>query len=562
MPQDLITLKKIALSLNEKIAGAKVNKITEPSLSEIDIAIYKQGVSRLIMNLSANFCRVSLSYKEKPNPEVCPNFCMLLRKHLTGAEIEKVEIANDDRIIAVTFINYNDFKDAVRYTLFSEIMGKHSNLFLVKDGLILGSLKSTPQDLDSKRVTLVGAQYKFPDNTGKISIFSPDAKGVFLASNGESLDKYILNNFYDFSPKTAGEIAYRISNSLSVYDGEKAYKIALDFSNLNASPVTINDGKMKDFFFTDYISILGERNKFDSIISAMESVYGSAEENSDIKTKRNNLLTYINSQEKKFTKRIAVLTETIISANTLEKYKLYGELITSQMYLIKKGQEKVALTNYTDNGAETVEVSLDSTLSPQQNAQKYFKIYKKKQNAIKQSEIQLEDARRELEYIKSIRFSIENAITLQDFDEIKQELIYLGLIKTQSSKNKNKKSLPLGFIKYEINGVSVLVGKNNVQNDRLLSISDRNDLWFHVKNYHSCHTILKSSDDINNDIIKTVAEICAFYSEASQGVKVEVDYTLRKFVKKQGGKNLGAVYYTDQKSLLVNPNKHQEFIIK
>ncbi len=560
MPQDLITLKKIARSLNEEISGAKVNKITEPSSSEINIAIYKQKVSRLVINCSANFCRVSLSDKEKPNPEVCPNFCMLLRKYLTGAEITKVEIASDDRIIAISFKNYNDFKDAVTYVLYAEIMGKYSNLFLVFNGVILGSLKSSPQDLDGKRIILVGAPYKFPDNIGKISIFSSNAKAIFLACNFDGLSKIILNNFYDFSPKTANEIAYRITNNLSVYDGEQAYKIALDFINSDLSPVTVNDGKNNDFFFTDYLSISGERTNFSSIISAMESIYDKAEDLSFIKAQRNALLTYTHQQEKKLSKRISVLSETIVSSQNLENYKLYGELITSQMYLIKKGQESAKLTYYTENGAEIIEVLLDNMLTPQQNAQKYFKIYKKKQNAIKQSTIQLENVKKDLDYIKSIKFSIENAYSKQDFEEIKQELIYLGLIKTQTIKNKNKKNLPLGFIKYEINGNQVLVGKNNVQNDRLLTLCDRNDVWFHVKNYHSCHVILKSSDKINDNLKQVVAEICAFYSEASSGVKVEVDYTLRKFVKKQGGKNLGAVYYTDQQSLLVTPNKHEQYL--
>ncbi len=556
MPQDLVTLKKVAQSLNEKIVGAKVNKITQPSNSEINIAIYKQGVSRLIINLSANFCRVSISNKEKPSPEVCPNFCMLLRKHLSGAEIKSVSISNDDRIILISFINYNDFKDAVIYSLYAEIMGKHSNLFLVKDGLILGSLKSAPQDLDGKRVTLTGAQYKFPENTGKISILQDGAKKVFLLANGENLSKIILNNFYDFSPKTATEIAYRINQKLPIYDGEKAYKIAIDFINLPLSPVAKNN----DFFFTDYLSITGEKTEFSNIIDAMESVYYSAEDDSNIKAKRNALSVYTNLQEKKLNKKIAVLSDTIVSAQNYEKYKLYGELLISQIYLIKKGEEKVKLTNYTELGEEIIEITLDSTLTPQQNAQKYFKTYKKKQNAITQSKILLSQVESELNYIKSIKFAISNAETKQDFEEIKQELTYLGFIKNTAKLNKNKKSLPLGFIKYEIQGISVLVGKNNVQNDKLLSLSDRNDLWFHVKNYHSCHVIVKASDKINSDLIKTVAEICAFYSEASSGVKVEVDYTLRKFVKKQGGKNLGAVYYTDQQSILVTPNKHTEYI--
>ncbi|MBO7214484.1 MAG: NFACT family protein [Clostridia bacterium] len=563
MPQDLITLKRVAHELNSTITGAKVNKVLQPNAFEIDIALYQKSVFRLILNTHAKFARVSLSNAEKKNPEVAPNFCMLLRKHLSGAEVTSVTIENDDRIICVAFENLNDFKESVSIKLYAEIMGKYSNLFLVKDKKILGMLRTIPQGLDGKRVTLVGAPYKFPDKSDKISIFSPTAKDRFLSFLGEFNSQFLTANFYDFAPVTAGEIASLILNGLNGnYDGEKAYEIALSFANSKTSPTVINDGVKTDFYFTNYLSVSGEKQAYNSIITAMESVYSLAEESSETATAKSGLLAHVNAQEKKVSKKIATLSDRILSSSDLEKYKLYGELITAYCYMIKKGQTEAVLSNYTDNGEEQVKVLLDENLTPQQNAQKYFKSYRKKKSTLSQSQIQLDDANKELNYLSSIKFSINNASEKSDFEEIKEELILLGLIKSQKGRGKNKKDRPLGFIKYSIEGFNVLVGKNNLQNDRLLSSCDRGDIWFHVKSYHSSHlVIVTNGKPVPNSVITTCAEICAYYSEVGEGAKVEVDFTLRKFVKKQGGLNLGGVYYTDQQTALVTPNAHLELKI-
>ena len=557
MPQDLVTLKKVAKELSATITGAKVNKVLQPSAFEIGIVLYQKRAFRLIINVSAQFARVSVSNAEKENPLTAPNFCMLLRKHLTGAEVTGVAIANDDRIIKISFSNFNDFKESVTLDLYAEIMGKYSNLFLVKNDRILGSLRTLPQGLDGKRITLVGAPYKFPDKSDKISILSPEAKELFSEQTPITA-KFLTSNFYDFAPVTAQEIE-------SVLDGERngsiAYEKVLEFLNSNAPTVKTLNGK-SDFYFTDYKSVDGVKTQFESILLAMESVYENAEKSTYSHTLRSSLQSYITAYEKRLKKKIETLTDRINSSCDLEKYKLYGELITQYIYLLKKGQISVSLVNYTENGEEQVEVKLDENLTPQQNAQKYFKTYRKKKATLSQSEIQLEEATKELSYLSSIKFSIDNAKEKSDFDEIKEELILYGLIKENSGKNKNKKDKPLGFLRYNIDGFEVLVGKNNLQNDRLLTLADKGDLWFHVKSYHSSHVILRTGGKKPNDnVITACAEICAFYSQANGGNKVEVDYTERKFVKKQGGKNLGGVFYTDQKTLVVTPNSNEGYKI-
>lgn len=556
MPQDLITLKKVASELNSTLIGAKVNKILQPSAFEIDLALYQKKVFRLVINTNAKLSRVSISFLEKENPLTAPNFCMLLRKHLTGAEVTGVSIANDDRIIKISFSNLNDFKESVSLDLFAEIMGKYSNLFLVKNGKILGSLRSLPQGLDSKRLTLVGTAYTFPDKGDKISILSPLAKEKFLSFNGTSISKFITTNFYDFAPVTASEIEYRLGGNL---DGLTAYKTALSLIDEQTFPVTINDGNRADFYFTDYLSLSGERKAFKSIVSAMESVYSSSEKSSEINAKKSALLSVLNGQVKKLKKRAETLSERISSSLDASEIKLYGELITQYIYLIKKGQKSVTLTNYTENGESKVTVLLDETLTPQQNAQKYFKAYRKKKSTYDNSIAMLEDVKSELNYLSSIAFSLENAETPADFNDAREELIKLGLIKETQSKRK-KQDRPSPFNEYLIDGFSVLVGKNNVQNDRLLSLAERGDLWFHVKSYHSSHLIIKTDGKTPaENVIKTCAEICAYHSEVKGGDKVEVDYTYKKFVKKQGGKNLGAVYYTDQKTIVVTPNQNLNY---
>lgn len=555
MPLDLITLKKGVSELNLLVTGAKVNKILQPNAFEVDIVLYKKSAFRLIINAHAKFARVSISNQEKKNPDVAPNFCMLLRKHLTGAEVTCAEIANDDRIVKISFSNVNDFYESVSLELYAEIMGKYSNLFLVKDGRILGSLRSLPQGLDGKRITLVGAPYKFPDKSDKISIFSDSAKDVFNLFDGNGFAKFLTANFYDFAPASAREIECRLNGD---FRPQNAYETTISFVKEN-SPCIIDDGIKPDFYFTNYKSILGEKTNFTSLLSAMESLSRNEEEKSEKSTVKATLSQALNLHVKKLNKRAETLSERISSSLNLEDYKLYGELVTQYCYLIKKGQKSAKLINYTENGEEEVEVLLDDNLTPQQNAQKYFKIYRKKKSTLVNSEAQLKDVNDELTYLSSIAFSLDNAENERDYDDVKAELISLGFIKEQKSKKK-KQDKPTLFNEYNINGFTALLGKNNVQNDKLLSVCDRNDLWFHVKNYHSSHLILKLDGKTPSDsVLNACAEICAYYSQAKNGTKIEVDYTYRKFVKKQGGKALGAVYYTDYQTLVVNPNNHNEY---
>lgn len=560
MPQDLFTIKRSVKYLSQQLVGAKVNKIFQPSSDEIDLAVYHGGVFRLVISSSAKFSRVSISNKEKPNPEVAPNFCMLLRKHLTGAEIKGVSLAFDDRIIKISLTALNDFYESENLELYAEIMGKHSNIFLVKNGVILGMLKSAPQELDATRLTLVGAKYTPPAKQNKLLASKENALKVFSEYSGGDLSKFILLSFLDFAPVTASEIAYLIDKS-GDYSPSNMANILAEFLDRETNPVVIDDGIKKDAFAFDYLSLSGKREFYPNLHSAFESVYGDLEEQKDLLALKNSLLNPAKNYQKRLQKRLQEASEITLGSEDIARYKLFGELIISYTYLLKKGMKKAELLDYSSGEEKLVTVELDELLTPQQNANKYFKKYRKKKTALDYAKKQESEIKNELNYLSSVIFSIDNAKQNSEIEEIKQELILSGVIKEKSA-NKKKKPIKSQPIKYLIDGVTVLVGKNNLQNEQLLDLAGRNDIWLHVKSYHSSHVIIKAESEVTNSVLLTAAEICAYRSEANGGGTVAVDYTLRRFVKKPQGSKPGSVIYTDFKTLLVTPNEHKDKIAK
>ena len=563
MPQDLFTIKRTTKYLNEKLTGAKVTKILQPIKDAIDLVLYNGSAFRLVLSANAKFSRVAISNKEKKNPLTPPNFCMLLRKHLIGAEVLKTEVVNDDRIIRISLKNQNDFLDNETYELYAEIMGKYSNVFLVKNGLILGSLKQSPQDIDGKRITLVGSKYSYPEKPNKISVLDIGAINVLNEYKDGDFSKFLLGYFYDFSPVTAGEIEYRINQNLSVYDSKKAYKIITDFISLPTNPTVVDSGLNVDFYCVDYLSVGGKKTYHKDLLSAIESTYDFLENKKNLEVYKNSLYTVINGVEKRLNKKRATLSDRVLQSQNYEDYKLKGELITSYCYLIKKGQQSALLTNYTESGEESVLVELDENLTPTENAQKYFKLYRKKKTTFNASKEQLLQTEKELYYYSTIKFAIDVASDESDLLEVRAELVSDGLIKEQKTTNKKAKiQSKLNFKKYLVEGFTVYVGKNNIQNDYLVSTADKLDIWLHVKNYHSSHVIIKNNNTVPLKVIEICAQICAFYSQGGGGGKIEVDYTFKKNVKKQGGLKTGSVYYTDYESISVTPNENVKYLVE
>lgn len=567
MPQDLFTIQKTVTELNSLLLGGKINRIIEPNQDEVVLTVFRGKVFNLIISSQAKYCRLGLTYKEKPSPITAPNFCMLLRKYLLGGTIVSITPFKKDRIVKITIENKNDFKEDNVYDIYAEIMGKYSNIFLTSNDIILGSLKSSPQLLDGRRLIMVGSKYSPPTPQDKVDVFDKEQSLEVLENyGGESLDKFILNNFSLFSPTTASELSYRITKNLSgnSFDANVAYSTILDFLSKAPRGVKITNGKNSDVFATDYTHLYGDRIYCDSLVDTQAKFYDEIEENKLLKDCKASLLSKINTKEKREIKKLNECEETEREYVLADKYKLYGELLTANLYSIKKGQEKATLLNYYSEDCTTIDVPLDVNLTPQENAQKYFKKYAKQKRAYNVSKEQKTGILNELEYLSGVKNEISLAKSILELNDVIDELILQGLIKDLSPKKKKSKvKRHDNFTTYNIDGFIVKLGKNNLQNDELLNIAERLDIWLHTKNYHSSFVMIETKGkEVPDGVILTSAEICASHSEAKNGSKIEVDYTYKKFVKKPPKSKPGGVIYTNYKTIIVNPNPHENLISK
>ncbi len=564
MPQDFFTLNRIIPQLKKSIIGAKVNKINEPTNDDLYFTICNGKPLKLHLSTNATLCHIGISDSEFLNPAVAPNFCMLLRKYLIGSQIIEVNLLNEDRVVELVFSLENDFSLHTKLSLILEIMGKYSNCFLVEDGKIIGCKKNIPISSEGKRFTLYGATYTFCEKQDKLSPYSENDVAFAMQkyqnfTNGKDLADYIYNSFLGLSKLTCYEIAYRILNDTST----DAVKIFNDFINEPDNPLTIKNDNFYDFFPFDYKHVVGKREYFDNVILAQTKYYESVTTTKNFNLLYNNLVSKINAYEKKILKKISLLEEKERDALNYEKNKLYGQLIVDNIYLLKKGDKVLNALSYYEEPPVSVSVPLDENLTPIENSKRYFKKYSKQKKTLEYLTFQKEELLNALDYARSIIFSISLASSIVELNEIEEELIESGIITLQKQvkKNKNNKK-QYSFRRYEVDGYVILCGKNNMQNDALTFSSDKNDTWLHVKDYHSCHVIVKGENPLPNKIIEIASSICAYFSKASGGDKIAVDYTFKKFVKKQPKGKLGSVIYTDYKTVYVTPKNYEEFLIK
>lgn len=559
MPKDFYSVYKTAISLDNLLRGAKVNKITQPENYEVDFLLYKGKTFTLTACIAPELLRVGLTDIEKPSPVNAPSFCMLLRKYLQGGEITGVKTLNDDRIIDISFTNKNDFFETENLDLIIELMGKYSNVFLVKDGILAGALKNAPRELSAKRLIASGLKYSFIEKEFKPLLWDANAlKKAFPESNLLTEDA-LMKNFGGLSPVTAEEAVCRIKKL--GYDYDLFVKEFL--SELSApSGVIVADEKGGDVYPFNYLSLTDEKQFFDDYLEAQKAFFDGKQNKKNVARRRHELLCAITPQIKHEQKKLSNVLTKIESASDADKYRLYGELLTANAYAVKKGDKRAEVINYYSETQETIAILLDENLSPQQNAQKYFARYTKLKNTLKAVIPQKEETEARLKYLNELKAEAEEIESDDDYKDVLEELTLCGVLKAEKSKRTEKKRIS-EYITYLINGFKVFVGKNNVQNDRLTFSSGGADIWLHVKNYRSAHVIIKTEGKtVPAAVLLTAAEITAYHSEVKlSGAKTAVDYTLKKFVKKPPKANPGAVIYTDFKTLTVYPAAHDEFKI-
>ena len=557
MAFDGLITKSIVSELNNNLIGGKINKIYEPNKNEIILDIYNKQKFMLNICIDSSNCIINLTTHLKPNPKTAPNFCMLLRKYLTSSKIVSLETLNLDRIVIITLENYNELNDLVKYNLIVELMGKHSNIILVNEkDVIIDSIRhiSSSQAL---RNTLPANPYIFPIS---------DKLNLLEISQYEFINEINLENQKNLINKCCN-LFTGISKAFMFYSLQK---LEIDFNNYNKEDLIklykyINDIIFQkdlrcekfDFNGKEDFSITTS-NTPSSINSFIDEYYFNKETNEIFINYKNTVLKLILSLLGKYNKKLAVIQEKLNECKDMEKYKIYGELITANLYNINNNIniDSITLKNYYDNN-NLITIPLDKKISPSYNAKKFFKKYNKLKNTLNIVTKQKDQIKNEILYLETIIYSLENSSNIEEVDEIYEE-IRENIIKSNNSnveKNKRTKNT-LDFTSLNIDGYKILIGKNNTQNDYItFKMSDKNDLWFHVQGFHGSHVLLKTNGNEiadNNPILAKCAKLAALHSKANTENKVSVDYTLIKNIKKPRGSKPGFVIFNNYKTLIIN----------
>ncbi|WP_026476426.1 Rqc2 family fibronectin-binding protein [Alkaliphilus transvaalensis] len=578
MALDGIVVASIVHELTSLLPGNKIEKIHQPEADELIIALRSQGKNhKLLLSSSSQHTRVHFTNVAKENPSVPPVFCMFLRKHLQGGRIVSIEQPNFERIIKFVIESYDELNILKQKHLIVELMGKHSNIILVEaeTNRILDSIKRVSFDVSRQRQVLPGLTYTLPPAQNKLNpllIENLDGFKEGLTPNMSSpVYKVIYSSFTGISPLIAREICFNANVSddqpLLALDEADYQKLFHSFKNLMTivkkgtfiPSLYIDDatGKYVDFNVLGLNHLSYYRTEtYESPSLLLESFYQNKDSKERMKQRTQDLRKNISLKLERLYNKIENLEKDLKNAEKAEECKVYGDLITANIHLLKDKEAAVSVINYYDPDMKEITIPLDQKLTPAQNAQKYFKQYNKYKTAVKEVAHQREIAVEEINYLEQILISLDHVTQLADIEEIYTELIETGYVKKRATNKKNTGNIKkTSYLKYlSSDGYEIYVGKNNKQNDEItFKISGKNDLWLHVKDMPGSHTILKCQEgEYTDQALLEAATLAAYYSKAKNATKVPIDYTLRKNVRKQSGAKPGMVIYDHFQTVYVD----------
>lgn len=562
MAFDGIVLKSVVSELNTCLINGKINKVYMPNSNEILLGIYSGGKNYcLLCNISSNSYRIHLTTTSKPNPLNAPNFCMLLRKHLVGFRIVNISTLNLERIVTIELEGYNELNDKLRKKLIIELMGKHSNIILLNESnKIIDSIRHLDISSGSLRDILPAREYILPNNDTKLDFYNA-SKEDFINIINDDITKSITNNYIGFSNSFVSSILENLNIS---NDDFSKNDISTLYDTIRTILLNIetNNVKLINYNTNDYV-ITSSNTEPLQVNFFLDDFYSQKEEKDSINTYRNNLLKLVLTVLKKISKKLDNINIKLKECDNMDKYRIYGELITSNLYKLDFNQnaESVVLENYYDNN-NNITIPLDKTISISYNAKKFFKKYHKLKNTLEIVSVQKQDTEKEIDYLESIVYELENSNSISDLDEIYLEIsengIFKGKEKSNIKKNKvNKKKVHDEYepIIYTVDGFTLYVGKNNKQNDYITTKLGKNeDYWFHTKDIRGSHCLLKcNGKNVKEHTLVACCQIAAFHSKAKLSSNVPVDYCFVKYVKKPNGSKPGMVIYTNNKTMNVNP---------
>lgn len=549
MPQDAFNLRHNARELDGLLRGGKINRVVQPNKDEFLLYIYTgRSLLKLIVCTNASFARMCLTTAEKEPPAAAPNFCMLLRKHLLGAEILSVSQLGFERIIAMTLHCVSDFTQTDR-VLYVELMGKYSNAVLTENGVILGALKTTSLEENTRRVLFPGAKYTLPPPQQKTSpedeaALAAAVTGIDAAPNKA---RFLFDRVSGLAYPTAAQILQEYERGHSTTLAQFIREYIFEGS---PSPCLLKrDGMPADFAAKP---LDGSEPK-ESLQAAQDELYRFLDEKKAFEEKKRRLTNIAANLKKKQEKKLAQIYEKLKESEGAEACRRKGELITANIYRLEKGMSECTVQNYYEEGCPDTKIPLDKTLTPAQNAQKYYRRYAKLKRTVDALMPRKQAEEEELEYTESVLSSLRRAEEMADLTDIEEELAGMGLLKPTTAK-KGKKPAEVPFRRFEKDGFTILAGRNNVQNDRLLKSAAPHDIWLHTQKYHSSHVLIVTEGrKVPDEVLEYAARICARYSDGKDGNKIPVDYCERRRVKKPPKAKAGFVIYADYRTILVDP---------
>lgn len=565
------------------LIGGRVEKVHQPSREEIIISIRtRQGSNKLYISANAGGARVHITQLSVDNPQTPPMFCMLLRKRLGSGKLIAVRQDGLERILFLDFECVNELGDVVTVTLACEIMGRCSNLVIIDgEGRVIDSIKRVDEDMSRERLVLPGMRYEFPPRDDRLNFLTaePDEMvSALRAVNNAELSKALIRVFEGISPILAREWTFFAGRGAhlesSTVDSDQLDRLIFAIKRtreqlLNGeccfSAVSDKEGQLKDFSFVrlSQFGTLMLTKELPSASELLDYFYSERDRVQRTKQRANDLFKLLVNLTERTSRRIAAQREELAACAERDKFKLCGDLISANMYRLKKGDSVAVLENFYEEDFPSVEIKLDVRKTPSQNAQHYYNEYKKAVTAEEKLTVQIEKGEDELQYLDSVFDSLTRASSENDIIQLRLELSEQGYIRSGLGKAKPPKALPP--IEYKSSdGFTILVGRNNRQNDQLtLKFAEKSDIWLHTQTITGSHVLILTDGETPPDTtIEEAAVIAAVNSRGRGSNLVPVDYCLARYVKKPAGAKPGKVIFTNYKTAFVRPDSELEQKLK
>ncbi|MBQ2668215.1 MAG: NFACT family protein [Clostridia bacterium] len=579
MALDGVFLRHLKKEIHAALLNSRVDKVFQPNRDELILAFRGfDAAHKLLISARANSARINLTKIPVENPLQPPMLCMLLRKKLQGAKLIDITQPDLERALMLKFDSVNELGDHVELTLAVEIMGRYSNIILVdENGKIIDALKRVDAEMSSERLVLPGLLYRLPPPQDKLSMLECTAEEVLeridqLPKDME-LSKALLSVLQGVSPIVAREVEHNVGrgNEVLIRSMDEKTRERTRFfvgrlmdtvRDVDGQPYMVVDPqkKPKDFAYIDIHQYSWAMTvyKKDTFSAMLDDFYAERDQIERMRVKSADLLRLLTNHTDRLSRKIANQTAELETCAQREVYRVKGDLLSANMYAIEKGLKSVQLQNFYDENLAEIEIALDPALTPQQNAQKYYKNYRKAKTAEDKLTEQIALAQTELTYLDSVFESLTLAVNERDLNEIRTELMEQGYVRMQKGKRNQKQpavSAPLKFTTSD--GFTVLVGRNNRQNDKLtMKDANNNDIWFHTKNIPGSHTVLVTDGKQPTEkAMEEAAVLAARHSRAKDSAQVPVDYTQIRHVFKPQGAKPGMVNYVNYKTIFVDPTK-------